>query len=160
MFLAFREGNPSVTSGCSLYKASGAEFWFFCCFEPVEQTDKMLVIWDAMVFMWCHGNAIVTQGVFTSFLYEDVIFKNNKHIYLYIPKIGSKNYMTCILHTSFVSLWINPFKHKYFWEEKLEIVDQWSTGIPPPHRRGWQWAMIGLQLNIVQNHKAAILKAT
>ena len=22
---------------------------------------------------------------------------------------------------------------------KLEIVDQWSTMIPPPHRRGWQW---------------------
>ena len=43
---------------------------------------------------------------------------------------------------------------------KLEIVDQWSTRIPPPHRRGWQWAMGGLQLNIVQNHKAAILKAT
>ena len=43
---------------------------------------------------------------------------------------------------------------------KLEIVDQWSTRIPPPHRRGWQRAMGGLQLNIVQNHKAAILKAT
>ena len=43
---------------------------------------------------------------------------------------------------------------------KLEIVDQWSTRIPPPHRRGWQWAMGGLHLNIVQNHKAAILKAT
>ena len=43
---------------------------------------------------------------------------------------------------------------------ELEIVDQWSTRIPPPHRRGWQWAMGGLQLNIVQNHKAAILKAT
>ena len=43
---------------------------------------------------------------------------------------------------------------------QLEIVDQWSTRIPPPHRRGWQWAMGGLQLNIVQNHKAAILKAT
>ena len=41
---------------------------------------------------------------------------------------------------------------------KLEIVDQWSTRIPPPHRRGWQWAMGGLQLNIVQNHKAAITK--
>ena len=43
---------------------------------------------------------------------------------------------------------------------KLEIVDQWSTRIPLPHRRGWQWAMGGLQLNIVQNHKAAISKAT
>ena len=47
-----------------------------------------------------------------------------------------------------------------FDNSELEIVDQWSTGIPPPHRRGWQWAMGGLQLNIVQNHKAAILKAT
>ena len=46
------------------------------------------------------------------------------------------------------------------WLVQLEIVDQWSTRIPPPHRRGWQWAMGGLQLNIVQNHKAAILKAT
>ena len=44
--------------------------------------------------------------------------------------------------------------------KKLEIIDQWSTRIPPPHRREWQWAMGGLQLNIVQNHKAAILKAT
>ena len=26
--------------------------------------------------------------------------------------------------------------------------------------RGWQWAMGGLQLNIVQNHKEAILKVT
>ena len=43
---------------------------------------------------------------------------------------------------------------------ELEIVDQWSTRIPPPHRRGWQWAMGGLQLNIVQNHKADILKVT
>ena len=43
---------------------------------------------------------------------------------------------------------------------KLEIVDQWSTRIPPPNKRGWQWAMVGLQLNIVQNHKAAFLKAT
>ena len=43
---------------------------------------------------------------------------------------------------------------------KLEIVDQWSTKTPPPHRRGWQWAMGGLQLNIVQSHKVAILKAT
>ena len=42
----------------------------------------------------------------------------------------------------------------------LEIVDQWSTRILPPYRRGWQWAMGGLQLNIVQNHKAAILKTT
>ena len=33
---------------------------------------------------------------------------------------------------------------------KLEIVDQWSTRIPPPHGEG----------GIVQNHKAAILKAT
>ena len=23
-------------------------------------------------------------------------------------------------------------------QKKLEIVDQWSTRIPPPHRRGWQ----------------------
>ena len=46
------------------------------------------------------------------------------------------------------------------YKKKLEIVDQWSTRIPPPHRRGWQWAMGGLQLNIVENHKAAILKAT
>ena len=45
-------------------------------------------------------------------------------------------------------------------QKQLEIVDQWSTRIPLPHRRGWQWAMGGLQLNIVQNHKAAILKAT
>ena len=43
--------------------------------------------------------------------------------------------------------------------KKLEIVDQWSTRIPSPNRRGWQWAMGGLQLNIVQNHKAALLKA-
>ena len=43
---------------------------------------------------------------------------------------------------------------------ELEIVDQWSTRIPLPHGREWQWAMGGLQLNIVQNHKAAILKAT
>ena len=43
---------------------------------------------------------------------------------------------------------------------KLEIVDQRSTRIPLPHRRGWLWAMGGLQLNIIQNHKAAILKAT
>ena len=43
---------------------------------------------------------------------------------------------------------------------KLEIVDQWSTRITPPHRRGWQWAIGGLQLNIVQNHKAATSKAT
>ena len=61
------------------------------------------------------------------------------------------------------------------YQDKLEIVDRWSTRIPPPHRRGWQWAIEiesiyrkyvaawcngGLQLNIVQNHKAAILKAT
>ena len=26
---------------------------------------------------------------------------------------------------------------------ELEIVDQWSTRIPLPHRRGWQWAMGG-----------------
>ena len=45
-----------------------------------------------------------------------------------------------------------------FLIKKLEIVDQWSTRIPPPYRRGWQWAMGGLQLNIVQNHKEAILK--
>ena len=45
-------------------------------------------------------------------------------------------------------------------QDKLEIVDQWSTRIPPPQWRGWQWAMGGLKLNIVQNHKAAILKAT
>ena len=46
------------------------------------------------------------------------------------------------------------------WQNELEIVDQWSARIPLPHRRGWQWAMGGLQLSIVQNHKAAILKAT
>ena len=48
--------------------------------------------------------------------------------------------------------------HRYL--NQLEIVDQWSTRIPPPHERGGQWAMGGLQLNIVQNYKAAILKAT
>ena len=52
------------------------------------------------------------------------------------------------------------FNSNFMHHNKLEIVDQWSTRIPPPHRRGWQWAMGGLQLNIVQNHKAAILKAT
>ena len=31
---------------------------------------------------------------------------------------------------------------------QLEIVDQWSTRIPPHHRRGWQWAMGGLQLKL------------
>ena len=36
-------------------------------------------------------------------------------------------------------------------QNKLEIVDQWSTRIPPPHRG---------EGGIVQNHKAAILKAT
>ena len=35
-------------------------------------------------------------------------------------------------------------------KEKLEIVDQWSTRIPRPIGEG----------GIVQNHKAAILKAT
>ena len=43
--------------------------------------------------------------------------------------------------------------------ENLEIVDQWSTRIPPPHKRGYQGAMGELQLNIAQNHKTAILKA-
>ena len=43
---------------------------------------------------------------------------------------------------------------------KLEIVDQRSSRIPPPHSRGWQWVIGGLQLNIIQNHKAAILKVT
>ena len=28
---------------------------------------------------------------------------------------------------------------KFYSKFKLEIVDQWSTRIPPPHRRGWQW---------------------
>ena len=54
---------------------------------------------------------------------------------------------------------LKEFNHNKTYLQ-LEIVDQWSTRIPPPHRRGWQWAMGGLQLNIVQNHKAAILKAT
>ena len=56
--------------------------------------------------------------------------------------------------------YINKAAHGPLAKYELEIVDQWSTRIPPPHRRGWQWAMGGLQLNIVQNHKAAILKAT
>ena len=52
------------------------------------------------------------------------------------------------------------YPNVYTAQKILEIVDEWSTRIPPPHRRGWQWAMGGLQLNIVQNHKATILKAT
>ena len=28
---------------------------------------------------------------------------------------------------------------KLLLQNQLEIVDQWSTRIPPPHRRGWQW---------------------
>ena len=43
-------------------------------------------------------------------------------------------------------------------ETKLEIEDQWSTRIPPPHRRGWQWAMGGLQFNIFQNHRQPFWK--
>ena len=27
--------------------------------------------------------------------------------------------------------------YTYIFKYKLEIVDQWSTRIPPPHRRGW-----------------------
>ena len=26
------------------------------------------------------------------------------------------------------------------WQTQLEIVDQWSTRIPPPHRRGWHFS--------------------
>ena len=29
-----------------------------------------------------------------------------------------------------------------FVQSELEIVDQWSTRIPPPHRRGWQWQWV------------------
>ena len=54
-----------------------------------------------------------------------------------------------------ISCWSRPLILYYITRQKLEIVDQWSTRIPPPQRRGWQW-----KLNIVQNHKAAILKST
>ena len=43
---------------------------------------------------------------------------------------------------------------------KLEIVDQRSTRIPPPSGSGYQWAMHGLQLNILQNHQASIYPYT
>ena len=75
-----------------------------------------------------------------------------------------------------LTIWMKPWYKYIYWlysplhinenpnrklkQYQLEIVDQWSTRIPPPHRRGWQWAMGGLQLNIVYNHKAAILKVT
>ena len=49
---------------------------------------------------------------------------------------------------------------QYITPDQLEIVDQWCTRIPPPHRRGYQAAMGELQLNVFQNHKAAVLKAT
>ena len=62
----------------------------------------------------------------------------------------------CILSYLYM---LTKWKFRYL-QIKLEIVDQWSTRIPPPHRKGWQRAMGGLQLNIVQNHKADILKAT
>ena len=39
---------------------------------------------------------------------------------------------------------------------QLEIVDQWSTRMPPPSRSGYQWAMHWVQLNILQNHQASI----
>ena len=56
-----------------------------------------------------------------------------------------------------IQLFISQYIITYtFNQVKQEIVDQWSTRIPPPHRRGWQWAMGGLQLNIVQNHKFAV----
>ena len=38
----------------------------------------------------------------------------------------------------------SPLNTIGFWNSlpwKQEIVDQWSTRIPPPQRRGWQWAM-------------------
>ena len=33
-------------------------FNVFCCWpgKPVEQTIKLLVIWDKLILLWCHGN--------------------------------------------------------------------------------------------------------
>ena len=46
------------------------------------------------------------------------------------------------LNTSINSLHCgNPLRTVDRIKKNLEIVDQWSTRIPPAHRRGWQWAM-------------------
>ena len=50
---------PAVKRNPSLQRASNEELWYGFCYQPeqaVEQTIKLLVIWDVMVFMWilCH----------------------------------------------------------------------------------------------------------
>ena len=52
-------GNPSVTGGFPLTKASDAELWCFLCApdQTIEQTLEAPVIWSAMMSMWRHRNA-------------------------------------------------------------------------------------------------------
>ena len=42
-------------------------------------------------------------------------------------------------HCALLLLWTAYACNKLSYIIILEIVDQWSTRIPPPHRRGWQW---------------------
>ena len=54
LLLALCEGNPSVTGGFPLTKASDAELWCFFWLAPEQtamQTGETPVIWDAIGFI-------------------------------------------------------------------------------------------------------------
>ena len=83
------------------------------------------------------------------FYQKSTVFVHNKHLKIYIPELIPEHIFHYVRNP--VTLCRSDHVSGDQWTlGKLEIVDQWSTRIPPPHRRRWQWAMGGLQLSIVQ----------
>ena len=44
-----------------------------------------------------------------------------------------------IINQYWFGWWLGADKATCHYLNQLEILDQWSTRIPPSHRRGWQW---------------------
>ena len=68
-------------------------------------------------------------------------------------KLVNMKHLSCETTGELVNLQMSLYRFivfQYWKQDKLEIVDQWSTRIPRPIGEG----------GIVQNHKAAILKVT
>ena len=104
---------------------------------------------------WCvYLSCCLTGAIFKCMFYKCwLIVKTVPWLSTSIIKIHLKfTHVNLESHLLAGNVWINTIPI-------LEIVDQLSTRIPPPHRRGWQWAMGGLQLKIVPNHKAAIFES-